>query len=115
MLAISIVELLSADNVPVGFPVITQSPTTKVVEMGHNAVLSCTAIGSPPPIISWIRDMVPINTSNHRYSVLDSVGKLQAHYLATTRLEPPACGFCPSEMAFCTITRQKAYQERGME
>ncbi|XP_044590201.1 tyrosine-protein phosphatase Lar isoform X7 [Cotesia glomerata] len=64
------------DNVPVGFPVITQSPTTKVVEMGHNAVLSCTAIGSPPPIISWIRDMVPINTSNHRYSVLDS-GALQ--------------------------------------
>ncbi|XP_044016557.1 tyrosine-protein phosphatase Lar isoform X5 [Aphidius gifuensis] len=64
------------DNVPVGFPVITQSPTTKVVEMGHNAVLSCTAIGSPTPVISWIRNMLPINTSNPRYTVLDS-GALQ--------------------------------------
>ncbi|XP_011315054.1 tyrosine-protein phosphatase Lar isoform X2 [Fopius arisanus] len=64
------------DNLPRGFPVITQAPTTKVVEMGHNALLSCTAIGSPTPIISWIRNMVPINTSNPRYVVLDS-GALQ--------------------------------------
>ncbi|XP_015116835.1 tyrosine-protein phosphatase Lar isoform X1 [Diachasma alloeum] len=60
------------DNLPVGFPLITQAPTTKVVEMGHNALLSCTAVGSPTPIISWIRNMVPINTSNPRYVVLDS-------------------------------------------
>ncbi|KAK0074040.1 hypothetical protein PV326_012814, partial [Microctonus aethiopoides] len=64
------------DNVPVGFPVITQSPTTKVVEMGLNALLSCTAIGSPTPIISWIRNMEPIDTSNPRYSVLDSGASL---------------------------------------
>lgn len=62
----------TVDNLPVGFPVITQAPTTKVVEMGHNAALSCTAIGSPKPVISWIRNMVPINASNPRYTVLDS-------------------------------------------
>ncbi|XP_034939072.1 tyrosine-protein phosphatase Lar isoform X2 [Chelonus insularis] len=65
-----------ADNVPAGYPVITQSPTTKVVEMGHNTLLLCSAVGSPPPIISWVRDMIPVNTSNPRYSVLES-GALQ--------------------------------------
>ncbi|XP_011267772.1 tyrosine-protein phosphatase Lar isoform X5 [Camponotus floridanus] len=65
-----------AENLPMGFPMITQAPTTKVVEMGHNAVLLCTAVGSPTPIISWVRDMLPIDTSNPRYTVLDS-GALQ--------------------------------------
>ncbi|XP_018377769.1 PREDICTED: tyrosine-protein phosphatase Lar isoform X5 [Trachymyrmex cornetzi] len=64
------------ENLPMGFPMITQAPTTKVVEMGHNAVLLCTAVGSPTPIISWVRDMLPIDTSNPRYTVLDS-GALQ--------------------------------------
>ncbi|XP_025161579.1 tyrosine-protein phosphatase Lar isoform X7 [Harpegnathos saltator] len=64
------------EHLPTGFPMITQAPTTKVVEMGHNAVLLCTAIGSPPPIIFWVRDMLPIDTSNPRYTVLDS-GALQ--------------------------------------
>ncbi|XP_043282785.1 tyrosine-protein phosphatase Lar isoform X3 [Venturia canescens] len=64
------------EDLPRGFPMITQSPTTKVVEKGHKALLQCAAIGSPPPIISWIRDMVPINTSNPRYTVLES-GALQ--------------------------------------
>ncbi|XP_029170274.1 tyrosine-protein phosphatase Lar isoform X9 [Nylanderia fulva] len=65
-----------AENLPMGFPMITQAPTTKVVEMGHNAVLLCAAVGSPTPIISWVRDMLPIDTSNPRYTVLDS-GALQ--------------------------------------
>lgn len=55
-----------------GFPLITQAPQTKVVEMGHNTVLACTAVGSPAPIISWVRDMMPIDTSNPRYTVLDT-------------------------------------------
>ncbi|EGI60980.1 Tyrosine-protein phosphatase Lar [Acromyrmex echinatior] len=63
---------ITAENLPMGFPMITQAPTTKVVEMGHNAVLLCTAVGSPTPIISWVRDMLPIDTSNPRYTVLDS-------------------------------------------
>ncbi|XP_020708528.1 tyrosine-protein phosphatase Lar isoform X5 [Athalia rosae] len=64
------------DNLPPGFPMITQAPTTKVVEIGHNAVLSCAAVGSPRPIISWVRNMMPIDTSNARYTVLDT-GALQ--------------------------------------
>ncbi|XP_023289127.1 tyrosine-protein phosphatase Lar isoform X2 [Orussus abietinus] len=63
-------------NMPMGFPVITQAPITKVVELGHSAMLSCTAVGSPTPIISWVRDMIPINTSDPRYTVLET-GTLQ--------------------------------------
>ncbi|XP_048268195.1 tyrosine-protein phosphatase Lar isoform X9 [Bombus terrestris] len=69
-------RVYEAEKLPNGFPLISQAPTTKVVEMGHNAVLLCTAVGSPPPIISWVRDMLPIDTTNPRYTVLDT-GALQ--------------------------------------
>ncbi|XP_076390649.1 tyrosine-protein phosphatase Lar isoform X8 [Megachile rotundata] len=69
-------KVYEAEKLPSGFPLISQAPTTKVVEMGHNAVLICTAVGSPPPIISWVRDMLPIDTTNARYTVLDT-GALQ--------------------------------------
>ncbi|KOC68733.1 Tyrosine-protein phosphatase Lar [Habropoda laboriosa] len=61
-----------AEKLPSGFPLISQAPQTKVVEMGHNAVLPCTAVGSPAPIVSWVRDMLPIDTTNPRYKVLES-------------------------------------------
>ncbi|KAI4499442.1 hypothetical protein M0802_005338 [Mischocyttarus mexicanus] len=62
---------LATENLPAGFPMITQAPATKVVEMGHNAVLLCGAVGSPAPIISWVRNMLPMDTSNPRFTVLD--------------------------------------------
>ncbi|XP_049808964.1 tyrosine-protein phosphatase Lar [Schistocerca nitens] len=62
-----------ADKLPEGFPQITQSPSTKVVEIGHNAVLLCSATGAPPPRIYWVRDMLPVDTAaNPRYSVLNT-------------------------------------------
>ncbi|XP_052128829.1 tyrosine-protein phosphatase Lar isoform X4 [Frankliniella occidentalis] len=65
--------VIETDKLPPGFPVITASQTTKVVEIGHNAVLHCTVSGNPPPRITWIRDMVPIDLpANPRYTVLDS-------------------------------------------
>ncbi|XP_017884551.1 tyrosine-protein phosphatase Lar isoform X7 [Ceratina calcarata] len=74
--AMAQLNVYDADKLPSGFPLISQAPTTKVVEMGHNAVLQCSAVGSPPPIISWVKDMLPIDTTNPRYTVLDS-GALQ--------------------------------------
>ncbi|XP_023318195.1 tyrosine-protein phosphatase Lar isoform X3 [Trichogramma pretiosum] len=65
-----------AERLPQGFPMITQAPTTKVVEKGHNALLSCAAVGSPTPIISWMKNMLPIDTTNPRYTVLET-GSLQ--------------------------------------
>ncbi|XP_033336425.1 tyrosine-protein phosphatase Lar isoform X4 [Megalopta genalis] len=64
------------DKLPNGFPLISQTPVTKVVEIEHNTVLHCAAVGSPPPIIFWVRDMRPIDTTNPRYTVLDT-GTLQ--------------------------------------
>ena len=46
---------------PVGFPQIIQNPGMKVVEMGRNAVLMCEATGEPSPVITWVKDVKPID------------------------------------------------------
>ncbi|KAK7792967.1 hypothetical protein R5R35_007615 [Gryllus longicercus] len=73
----AILTVYETDKLPVGFPQITQAPSTKVVEIGHNAILLCSAAGNPPPKISWVRDMLPVETQgNSRYTVLET-GTLQ--------------------------------------
>ncbi|XP_064213194.1 tyrosine-protein phosphatase Lar isoform X6 [Tribolium castaneum] len=72
--------VFETDKLPPGFPQITQSPTTnKVVEIGHKAVLSCAATGNPPPKITWLKNMLPINSSTSpRYTIRDEMpGTLQ--------------------------------------
>ncbi|CAH1184278.1 unnamed protein product [Phyllotreta striolata] len=73
--------VFEADKLPPGFPQITQSPTmNKVVEIGHNTVLKCEATGNPPPKITWLKNMLPINISSGRmrYSMRDDMpGALQ--------------------------------------
>ncbi|XP_063915399.1 tyrosine-protein phosphatase Lar isoform X7 [Zophobas morio] len=72
--------VFEVDKLPPGFPQITQSPmTNKVVEIGHNAVLTCSATGIPTPKITWLKNMLPINTSNNpRYTIRDDMpGALQ--------------------------------------
>ncbi|XP_058055440.1 tyrosine-protein phosphatase Lar isoform X2 [Anopheles bellator] len=64
------------DKTPVGFPVITQSPTIRVIETGHTAVMQCKATGSPPPKIYWIKEMKRVDMTNPRYSI-NSEGSLQ--------------------------------------
>ncbi|XP_055547044.1 tyrosine-protein phosphatase Lar isoform X2 [Wyeomyia smithii] len=64
------------DKTPAGFPVITQSPTTRVIEIGHTAVMQCKATGAPPPKIYWIKDMKRVDMTNPRYSI-NSEGSLQ--------------------------------------
>ncbi|EDS38757.1 receptor tyrosine phosphatase type r2a [Culex quinquefasciatus] len=64
------------DKTPSGFPVITQSPTTRVIEIGHTAVMQCKATGSPQPKIYWIKDMKRVDMTNSRYSI-NAEGSLQ--------------------------------------
>lgn len=64
-------SLFTADKTPSGFPVITQSPNTRVIEIGHTAVMQCRATGNPPPKIYWLKDMKRVNMSNSRYSLID--------------------------------------------
>ena len=52
--------LITEKELPVGFPQIMQNPGMKVVEKGRNAVLLCDATGEPRPVISWVKDTVPI-------------------------------------------------------
>lgn len=64
----------SGDKTPVGFPVITQNPVSKVVEIGHTADIQCKATGTPTPKIYWLKDMVRVDMTNSRYKLVD--GKL---------------------------------------
>lgn len=61
----------SADKTPAGFPIITQSPQTRVVEIGHTAVMQCRSTGNPIPKIFWLKDSVRLDMSNSRYSLID--------------------------------------------
>uniref|UniRef100_A0A1B6E7X3 protein-tyrosine-phosphatase n=1 Tax=Clastoptera arizonana TaxID=38151 RepID=A0A1B6E7X3_9HEMI len=66
-------KVYEVDKLPSGFPVITLPPSTKVVEIGHNAVLVCAATGNPPPTIRWVREMLPVDTEkNARYTILET-------------------------------------------
>lgn len=72
--------LVPADKLPPGFPQITGSPiTNKVVEVGHSTQLMCEATGDPPPKITWLKNMLPVNTSSTpRYFIREDVrGKCQ--------------------------------------
>ncbi|XP_049819624.1 tyrosine-protein phosphatase Lar isoform X2 [Aethina tumida] len=72
--------VFEADKLPPGFPQIVQSPVTnKVVEIGHNTVLQCKATGNPTPKITWLKNMLPVNTTNNpRYMIRDDMpGSLQ--------------------------------------
>lgn len=59
------------DKTPPGFPVITQGPSTRVIEVGHTAVMQCKAIGNPTPTIYWIKNQTRVDISNPRYSIKD--------------------------------------------
>ena len=56
------------DEVPRGFPKFTTQPQMQGVEKGRSALIPCRAEGDPEPTVSWIKDMVPIDMSNPRYS-----------------------------------------------
>lgn len=61
----------TADKTPPGFPIITQSPATRVIEIGHTAIMQCKATGQPNPKIYWLKDMKKVDMNNPRYSLLD--------------------------------------------
>ncbi|XP_078579507.1 apolipoprotein(a)-like isoform X2 [Branchiostoma floridae x Branchiostoma japonicum] len=70
------VNVIAEDNLPDGFPTITQHPQLKVVEKGRPSVLVCSARGDPDPDITWLKDMVPVDMADSRIKLLGS-GSLQ--------------------------------------
>ncbi|RWS19067.1 Tyrosine-protein phosphatase Lar-like protein, partial [Leptotrombidium deliense] len=64
------------EELPRGFPRFTIQPHMQGVEKGRSALIPCKAEGDPEPTISWFKDLVPIDMSNHRYSFYQG-GKCQ--------------------------------------
>ena len=64
-------------SVPSGYPEITENPTLKSIEKDKNIILSCSATGIPEPTISWLKDFIPIDTSDLRYKILPTGERLQ--------------------------------------
>jgi len=60
------------DELPKGFPKFTLQPHMQGVEKGRSALIPCKAEGDSADdvglTISWLKDMVPIDMSNPRYS-----------------------------------------------
>lgn len=72
MLLLILLINIIADKTPAGFPVIQIQPSTRVIEIGHTAVMNCRAIGSPAPKIHWLKDMKRVDIlSTSRYTLLD--------------------------------------------
>ena len=63
-----------ADKTPVGFPVIEIQSNSRVIEIGHTAVLQCKASGSPTPKVHWLKDMKRVELTS-RYTLLDGKNK----------------------------------------
>ncbi|XP_066269746.1 uncharacterized protein [Branchiostoma lanceolatum] len=70
------INVLAEENLPDGFPTITQGPQLKAVERGRPAILVCSASGDPAPDITWLKDMVPVDMTDSRIKLLSS-GSLQ--------------------------------------
>ena len=60
--------ILLDEEIPKGFPRFTLQPHMQGVERGRNALIPCKAEGDPDPHIMWLKDMIPIDMSNTRYS-----------------------------------------------
>lgn len=59
-------------GVPRGYPHISESPKLMAVEKGRPAMLRCLATGDPKPTVMWLKDMVPVDMSDPRLTILDS-------------------------------------------
>ena len=57
-------------SVPNGFPRIVENPTLKAVEKDRNTVMLCSAAGDPEPSITWLKDFIPVDTSDPRLKIL---------------------------------------------
>jgi len=69
---VAYIRLCSACAAPAGYPRITDSPSLKAVEKGRGTVMICGADGSPEPVVSWLKDSVPVDMTDPRLQILPS-------------------------------------------
>lgn len=71
-----VILLAGADHPP---PVIKRGPLNQTVPVDSTVVLSCHAVGLPPPAIHWKRDGVVLSPADSRMSVTE-MGSLEIRY-----------------------------------
>ncbi|CAH1797991.1 unnamed protein product, partial [Owenia fusiformis] len=64
------------EGAPTGYPRITVHPRLKAVEKGQSTVMTCNADGYPEPTISWFKNLVPVDMTDPRFTLL-STGHIQ--------------------------------------
>lgn len=57
------------EEIPAGFPVFKLRPTMQSIEKDRNALLVCKVTGDPQPVVTWFKDMIPIDITKPRYSL----------------------------------------------
>ncbi|XP_077498926.1 tyrosine-protein phosphatase Lar isoform X3 [Amblyomma americanum] len=70
--------VLEENQIPPGFPHFKLLPNLQGVERNRSALLPCKAEGDPEPKLSWLRNDIPVDMSNPRYS-LAAAGSLQIY------------------------------------
>lgn len=68
--ALASLTVLPEDALPPGFPDFKTHPSMQGVEKGRNAILPCEIDGYPEPSIRWLKDMIPLDMTNPRYSIV---------------------------------------------
>lgn len=64
----------SSISVPSGFPTITIHPTMRALFEGRDTVMICSADGYPAPTITWLRNDIPVDMGEARFSILPTGG-----------------------------------------
>lgn len=61
-------RVLPESELPEGFPKFSMHPNVQGVEKGRSALIPCKVDGRPTPKVHWLRESVPVDMSNPRYS-----------------------------------------------
>ncbi|XP_033112587.1 tyrosine-protein phosphatase Lar-like isoform X3 [Anneissia japonica] len=69
-----LLTIYAENSLPSGFPKITVSPELRVIELGRQATMDCSASGNPNPTIYWLKDDKPLDLSDSRIRVTNETG-----------------------------------------
>ena len=71
MLTVSgMLHIMCRCAVPVGYPRVVEQPTLKAVEKDRHTVMACDATGEPEPIVTWLKDFIPVDVTDPRLRLL---------------------------------------------
>ncbi|KAJ7372551.1 hypothetical protein OS493_019060 [Desmophyllum pertusum] len=61
--------IYKAGSTPSGFPRIAKHPGFALITSGEDGTFECVATGTPPPVISWLKENKPIDLSDPRITI----------------------------------------------